>query len=420
MAMQVPGRRPIGQILKDAGFLSQHQLELALQEQQRSNEKLGEILVRMGLLEAGELQAALSLQGHLSTVEQAVRLGAGVRQMLGALLVASGKLSAGELEQVLAEQKRRGGRLGELCVGLGLLSQPQLDALLAFQRHQEERDANPHPLRLGELLVSAGYLTREQLVDALARQRPGQRLGETLVEAGYAQPAQISHAVSLQRLLGGAALAALLSLATVSLSGCGAGGASSGVAATAPTATSAVASASAPPSGPLYPAPMSAATPPLVQPAAGRDYFTVTDDDYGLIRPNFYYSTDNDSFWSIQANVARGVTDSEAVAVYRIDIPKNAGPLPPLNRTFSIEEGTGQEKFPGEFLVLNGAKSGHKKVERGTITFTPDSTAGGRVTGSFDVTLTDYDGNMLPAPQYRLKGNFCFVMGSYGPAPSGG
>jgi hypothetical protein len=400
MAMQTPGRRPIGQILKDGGWLSQAQLEAALEEQKQSNEKLGEVLVRMGILEEGDLKAALSVQQHLGTLEQAVRLGAGVRQMLGALLLQSGRLSTGQLEQALAEQSAGGGRLGEICIRNGLLAQEELDALLAFQQHQDLE--HPHPLRLGELLVNAGYLSRQHLDAALEKQRPGQKLGEVLVQQGFAQPAQVSHGLRLQQLLLNSALAALLSLATLSLGGCGGGG---GEAATslAPSAVSSPAVSAA----------------PAPAPVAQQDFFTMSSDDYGLMRPNFYYSTNNAAFWSIQANLAKNVTDPDAVAVFRIDIPKNGAPLPALNRSFSIEDGTALEKFPGEFLVLNGAKSVHKKVERGIITFSPDSSAGGRVNGSFEVTLTDYDSNVFPAPQYHLKGSFNFVMGSYGAAPQG-
>jgi hypothetical protein len=43
----------------------------------------------------------------------------------------------------------------------------------------------------------------------------------------------------------------------------------------------------------------------------------------------------------------------------------------------------------------------------------------GRVTGTYDVTLTDYDSSTFPVPQYELKGAFHFMMGSYGPVASG-
>ncbi|HJV33930.1 hypothetical protein [Geomonas sp.] len=395
-------RRPIGQILQEGGFLSQAQLELALEEQRRGNERLGEVLVRLGMLEPGEVRAALSIQEQLSDLEQALTLAAGVREMLGSLLVRCGKLSAEQLELALDEQRRSGGKLGEVCLRLGLLQEGELNGVLAFQRQQEREGQAATPLRLGELLVTAGYITRRQLEDALGKQAAsGKKLGEVLVEAGYAKPAQIHHGLRLQQLLVSSALAAVLSLSALTLGGCGGGG-----------------GGQATPTPPLSSTGVSSA--PAAPQQASQDFFTVTDDGgLGLIKPDFLYSSDNDRFWSIQANVAKSVTDIDTLSVYRIVMPKSGAPLPPLNRTFSIEGGGALERFPGDFLVFNGLKSTRKKVESGTITFSADSSASGRVTGSFEVTLTDYDAPLAPAPQYRLKGAFHFVMGTYGPVNQG-
>jgi hypothetical protein len=68
-------------------------------------------------------------------------------------------------------------------------------------------------LQLGNLLVSAGKITFEQLQDGIRRQRGSKkRIGEALVEAGYTTDEQITQGLSLQRVLVGAALAALLLL----------------------------------------------------------------------------------------------------------------------------------------------------------------------------------------------------------------
>ena len=143
----------------------------------------------------------------------------------------------------------------------------------------------------------------------------------------------------------------------------------------------------------------------------------VTDDEYGLLNPNFYYSTDNDTFWSIQANVANDVNDQNFRTVIRIDIMKSKeGGMPALNKTFSIEDNPRFEKFPGVFSVFNGQKSVYNKVESGTISFTPESDSSREVHGSFDVVITDYDSKIVPPPKYRVKGVFSFDMGTYGAA----
>ena len=93
----------------------------------------------------------------------------------------------------------------------------------------------------------------------------------------------------------------------------------------------------------------------------------------GLFKPNYYYSTNNNAYWSIQADVAENVWDPTFKTVIRIDIPKSDnGVMPSIGgKTFSIEDNPQYEKFPGTFLVFNGEKSTLKKVSQGTITFSP-------------------------------------------------
>ncbi len=144
---------------------------------------------------------------------------------------------------------------------------------------------------------------------------------------------------------------------------------------------------------------------------------TVTSDGYGLMTPNFFYSTDNTAFWSIQSNVANDVWDQNFQAIIRIDIPKTGNNvMPDINKTFSIEDNPLYTKFPGTFYVFNGHVSVYKKVEQGTISFSIDPTSSNTITGAFDVILTDYDSTIIPAPQYHLTGVLSFKVGTYGPA----
>jgi hypothetical protein len=399
-------RRPIGQILLDGGFLSLHDLGIALDEQKHTNELLGQALVRMGVLDPSDVKAVLSVQDRLDNLETAVKTAAGVRQMLGALLVQAGQITGEQLERAIAEQRKSGEKLGEVLVRLGLLTEGQLDGVLEFQRNQGAAEPLPNPLRLGEILIYTGAISREQLDDALRKQTASRKkIGEILIEQGYALPHHVTRGIRLQQMLQKAALVTVLSLGAMSLTACGSGG-------TAGTAVGAG-------------APGESATTMTAVPAApagmaeevNTDYFTVTTDEYGLLKPDFFYSTNNDAFWSIQANRAKGIYDPDFQCVMRIDIPKSAsGDLPELNKTFSLEDNPQYEKFPGSFLVFNGRQSVNKKVEQGTVSFTPDSTASGFVSGVFDVVLTDYDSSEVPAPRYHLQGNFHFKMGTYGPA----
>ncbi|MDU0460511.1 MAG: Ig-like domain-containing protein [Geobacteraceae bacterium] len=208
-------KRHIGQILLDGHFLSNKDLDRALEEQKRTKELLGQVLVRMGVLSEKEVKVPLQVQEHLSHIEDAVKIAAGERQLLGTLLVHSGYISGKQLDQAIAEQKRSGDRLGEVFKRLGLLTDQQLTALLDFQKHQCSVDhTSDGPLRLGELLVATGHISREQLDDALCKQSVShKKLGKVLVEEGYVRPGLVKYGIHLQKMLVNAALAAILSLA---------------------------------------------------------------------------------------------------------------------------------------------------------------------------------------------------------------
>ncbi|NVN99372.1 MAG: hypothetical protein HXX17_08615 [Geobacteraceae bacterium] len=400
MAIDEKIRRPIGQILIDGGFINKGDLALALDVQRHSNELLGQVLVNMGVLEKADLEAALSVQDHLSTLDDAIRSAAGIRKMLGSLLLLTGKLTQEQLDFALEEQKITGEKLGDILVRMGLLTGSQVDSVLRFQQFQQQGVTTPTPLRLGELLVSCGHITREQLADALKKQQISQKkLGEVLVEEGYAHLHHVNKGINLQRKLLRAVLVAVVSLSALSMEGCGGGGGVGGVSVAPSTASATISSHQG--------------SSPLLK----TNYFQISDSDYKFASiPTFYYSTDNASFWSIQASIANSITDINSRCVYRIDVQKSGAVLPELNKTFSIEGGGALEKFPGTFLLLDGKESSLKKVEQGTITFTSDSVMSDHVSGSFDVTVTDYDSQVRPAPSYYLKGVFSFKVGGYGTA----
>jgi hypothetical protein len=139
---------------------------------------------------------------------------AGPREPVGELLVTAGRITRQQLDQALAEHQQGREKLGQIFVRKGWLCEPELAALLAFQKRLGTAEV-PHagPLLLGNLLVSTGKITFEQLQDGIRRQRGSKkRIGEALVEAGYTTNEQITQGLTLQRILLGAALAALLLL----------------------------------------------------------------------------------------------------------------------------------------------------------------------------------------------------------------
>ncbi len=205
-------KRPLWRILLDGGFTTHSDLERALEEQARTNDLLEEILVRMGILDPWELQAVLSIQGDLTTIEGAIQAAVGTRKLLGELLLDARRITPEQLQQALRERDETGEKLGEILVSRGILTDAERDALLAFQRRQGE--GSTPTFHLGEIFVATGQITREQLDRALAKQRETRkRIEEILVEAGDIHPDQVEHGLKLQKKIATAALLAVLAMA---------------------------------------------------------------------------------------------------------------------------------------------------------------------------------------------------------------
>ena len=112
--------------------------------------RLGELLVREGLVTAPQIEEALKMQASLERYVP-----------LGHVLIAQRLISRDQLVTVL-ERHRRSTRLGDLLVKSGEISQDQLETGLAEQR----RAGQP----LGETLMRLNFVTEERLRLALCRQ----------------------------------------------------------------------------------------------------------------------------------------------------------------------------------------------------------------------------------------------------------
>ena len=110
-----------------------------LYRQGKRDSRLGEFLVRIGLIDKAELRAMLALQSELRAAHKG-GIGARVRGMvaqrfrLGRLLVESGVIDEATLNDALAHSQRTGRRLGESLVEAGAISTPVLERFLARQR----------------------------------------------------------------------------------------------------------------------------------------------------------------------------------------------------------------------------------------------------------------------------------------------
>jgi N-acetylglucosaminyldiphosphoundecaprenol N-acetyl-beta-D-mannosaminyltransferase len=114
---QIINPAPIGEILVKQKAITAAQLNLALQQQRKSGQKLGEVLLNNQFLSEVEL--------HRSLENQYIKL--------GQLLVRKNVISPSSLEQLLQEQKQSNYRLGEYLVEQSILSPAQLENTLLEQ-----------------------------------------------------------------------------------------------------------------------------------------------------------------------------------------------------------------------------------------------------------------------------------------------
>lgn len=130
---------------------------------------------------------------------------------LGELLVRAGLIDRPTLEEALRRQAQDGARLGEVLVAMGRIEPDELPALLGLQADLREGAGEPQVserLRLGRLLVEAGALDAATLEEALGRsRRTGRRIGETLIEAGIISGSVLQRFLERQRRLAAVAVA---------------------------------------------------------------------------------------------------------------------------------------------------------------------------------------------------------------------
>jgi hypothetical protein len=206
-------KRMLGTILLDGAFVSTDDLGEAVERQRRTSAQLGGILVGMGVMDEAELETVLSVQKEFASLEDTIKAAAGMRELLGELFVRVKRLDRESLGEALAEQERTGKKLGAILVRRGLITPPELKAVLGFQQQQDAGKRGRSPLRLGEILVRNRMISREKIEEALRRQRLSRKqIGEVLIEAGYLKPEQLARGLRLQQKLLTAALAAALSL----------------------------------------------------------------------------------------------------------------------------------------------------------------------------------------------------------------
>lgn len=121
-------KKKLGEILVDFHRITPDQLEQALAEQDRTNERLGQVLVRLGLIANDELDAVLRLQ----TGEIPMPPGQ-IRERLGEILVHNRKITRAQLEEALRQQRFSRDQIGQILLAAGFITPADLDQALHIQ-----------------------------------------------------------------------------------------------------------------------------------------------------------------------------------------------------------------------------------------------------------------------------------------------
>ena len=156
--------RLIGAFFVEKGLVTQEQLELALQKQEQSGERLGEIIVAEFGVSRLELASVLAEQwaeferDSKARDEQAAPVARPTAPVPAPAEQASGSTDAAAA--TVEPQLRR--PIGEIFLERGFVTRDDLDRALDVQRETGTR--------LGEVLVEQGSLTRLDLASALAEQ----------------------------------------------------------------------------------------------------------------------------------------------------------------------------------------------------------------------------------------------------------
>jgi type II secretory ATPase GspE/PulE/Tfp pilus assembly ATPase PilB-like protein len=132
--------QPIGAMLIEDGALDSAAIARAMEAQaSQKRTPIGQILVENKTIDEQDLEQAMSLQKRRNL-------------RLGEVLVEAGLARPEDIEFALAEQKRRGGRrIGEILVGLNLVSEVALTKTLAKKFQLPFIDLDNHPVNLKAL-----------------------------------------------------------------------------------------------------------------------------------------------------------------------------------------------------------------------------------------------------------------------------
>lgn len=123
----------IGQVILESGVINEGQLKEALEYQEEWGGKVGEILIDKGYITEQKLKDFLNLQVLVNSSANWASQNNKNDYLLGEIMLAANVVTADQLEEALNYQKNKGGRLGQILMDMGYLSELALKDCLDRQ-----------------------------------------------------------------------------------------------------------------------------------------------------------------------------------------------------------------------------------------------------------------------------------------------
>lgn len=189
--------QPLGAILVSLGYITQKQLDEALQAQPKFEiDPIGQALVKQKVIEDWQLSHALKLQFSSEKPKR-----------LGSVIIELGYATREVIETAVSEyyQQQQNNPspphnkpqqpLGKILVEKNFITTDQLNFALEYQNHLPRQY-----IPLGDILILKGMLTEEQLQVALQSQPSftHEPIGRILIKEKVIQEWQLAHALCLQ------------------------------------------------------------------------------------------------------------------------------------------------------------------------------------------------------------------------------
>lgn len=133
--------RLIGQIMLEAGVITEEQLKEALDHQKVWGGKIGENLIRKGYISEPELRHFLNIQFVQNGEGRWIKndKNNGNYRLIGQIMLEAGIITEAQLKDALEHQKMTGGKIGDNLIRKGYVSESELEHFLNKQHEINKR-----------------------------------------------------------------------------------------------------------------------------------------------------------------------------------------------------------------------------------------------------------------------------------------